>query len=206
MRPAVHILVLAAGASSRMRGRDKLLQPVKGKPLLRMVTDVALATGAPVVVTLPPASDARRKVLAGSAASIVDVPDAAMGMSRSIVRAVAAVSAGDPGPEDGVMILPADMPGFSSKALADLISRFRAEPDLIWRGGTTDGAPGHPTIFPRDLWGELQAVTGDQGGRSVLVRHMDRVRLVPLPGRMAVLDLDTPEDWAAFLGRPAPSA
>lgn len=206
MRPVVHILVLAAGASSRMRGRDKLLQPVRGKPLLRMVTDAALATGAPVVVTLPPASDARRKVLAGSAASIVDVPDAAMGMSRSIVRAVAAVSAGDPGPEDGVMILPADMPGFSSKALADLISRFRAEPDLIWRGGTTDGAPGHPAIFPRDLWGELQAVTGDEGGRSVLVRHMDRVRLVPLPGRMAVLDLDTPEDWAAFLGRPAPSA
>jgi len=35
---------------------------------------------------------------------------------------------------------------------------------------------------------------------------MDRVRLVPLPGQMAVLDLDTPEDWAAYLGRPAPSA
>ena len=206
MRPAVHILVLAAGASSRMRGRDKLLQPVRGKPLLRVVTDVAQATGAPVMVTLPPASDARRMALADTAASIVDVPDAASGMSRSIVRAVAAVSAGDPGPEDGVMILPADMPGFSTKALADLISRFRAEPELIWRGGTTDGTPGHPAIFPRDLWGELQAVTGDEGGRSVLMRHKDRVRLVPLPGRMAVLDLDTPEDWAAFLGRPAPSA
>lgn len=206
MRPAVHILVLAAGASSRMRGRDKLLQPVRGKPLLRLVTDVALATGAPVFVTLPPAADARRSVLAGSAPSIVDVPDAALGMSRSIIRAVAAVSAGNPGPEDGVMILPADMPGFSTKALADLISRFRAEPDLIWRGGTTDGTPGHPAIFPRDLWDELQAVTGDEGGRSVLMRHKDRVRHVPLPGRMAVLDLDTPEDWAAFLGRPAPSA
>lgn len=206
MRPAVHILVLAAGASSRMRGRDKLLQPIRGKPLLRLVTDVALATGAPVIVTLPPVSDARRKVLGESAASIVDVPDAAMGMSRSIARAVTAISAGAPGPEDGIMILPADMPGFSTKALADLISRFRAEPELIWRGGTTDGTPGHPTIFPRDLWGELQAVSGDEGGRSVLARHKDRLRQVPLPGRMAVLDLDTPEDWAAFLGRPAPSA
>jgi len=205
MRPAVHILVLAAGASSRMRGRDKLLQPIRGKPLLRLVTDVALATGAPVVVTLPPASEARRKVLGDSSASIVDVPDAALGMSRSIGRAIAAISAGVVGPEDGIMILPADMPGFSAKALADLISRFRAEPELIWRGGTTDGTPGHPAIFPRDLWGELQAVTGDEGGRSVLARHKDRVRQVPLPGRMAVLDLDTPEDWAAFQGRPAPS-
>ncbi len=205
MRPVVHILVLAAGASSRMGGRDKLLQPIRGKPLLRLATDVALATRAPVIVTLPPGSEARRKVLGESSASIVEVPDAALGMSRSLVRAVTAISAGDPGPEDGIMILPADMPGFSSKALADLISRFRAEPELIWRGGTTDGTPGHPAIFPRDLWGELKAVTGDEGGRSVLARHKDRVRQVPLPGRMAVLDLDTPEDWAAFLDRPAPS-
>jgi molybdenum cofactor cytidylyltransferase len=206
MRPAVHILVLAAGASSRMRGRDKLLQPVKGKPILRLVADRALATGAPVVVTLPPASEARRKVLSNSAATIVDVPDAALGMSRSIVRGVAALLAAETGPEDGVMILPADMPGFSTKALADLISRFRAEPDLIWRGGTVDGRAGHPAIFPRDLWDSLAAVTGDEGGRSVLQRHKDRVRVVPLPGQMAVLDLDTPEDWAAYLGRPVPSS
>ena len=206
MRPDVHILVLAAGASSRMRGRDKLLQPVKGKPILRLVSDLALATGAKVYVTLPPAAEARHKVLADSPVTIVAVPDAALGMSRSIVRGVATVAAADPGPEDGVMILPADMPGFSAKALADLISRFRAEPELIWRGGTTDGMPGHPALFPRDLWDDLQAVTGDEGGRSVLKRHADRLRTVPLPGRMAVLDLDTPEDWAAYLGRPGPSA
>ena len=206
MRPVVHILVLAAGASSRMRGRDKLLQRIKGKPILRLVAETALATGAPVLVTLPSASDARRKAVADTAVTIIDVPDAALGMSRSIARGLSAIGATAHGPEDGVMILPADMPGFSAKALADLISRFRAEPDLIWRGGTTDGRAGHPTIFPRDLWVELAAVTGDEGGRSVLQKHEDRVRVVPLPGQMATLDLDTPEDWAAFLGRPVPSA
>lgn len=204
MRPTVHILVLAAGASSRMRGRDKLLQPVKGKPILRVVAEVALASGAPVLVTLPPLAEARRAVIAGLPLQIVDVPDAAQGMSRSIVRGLAAIA--KPGPEDGVMILPADMPGFSAKALADLISRFRTEPELIWRGGTVDGQPGHPAILPRDLWPELAAVSGDEGGRSVLKRHADRLRQVPLPGRMAVLDLDTPEDWAAYLGQPPGSA
>lgn len=202
MRPTVHILVLAAGASSRMRGADKLLQAVKGRPILRLVAETALASGAPVLVTLPPAAEARRAAVADLAVRVVDIPDAAQGMSRSIVRGLAAVV--DPGPEDGLMILPADMPGFSAKALADLISRFRAEPELIWRGGTTDGTPGHPAIIPRDLWPELAAITGDEGGRSVLKRHADRVRQVPLPGRMATLDLDTPEDWTAFRGRPAP--
>lgn len=205
MPPVVHILVLAAGASSRMRGRDKLVQPILGQPILRRVTEAALATGAPVVVTLPPASDARRAALDGCAATLVEVPDTAEGMSRSIIRGLAEVSAGDPGPQDGLMILPADVPGFSTKAFADLIARFCAAPDLIWRGSTHDGTPGHPAIFPRDLWQELAKITGDEGGRSVLKRHADRVRLLPLPDRMAVLDLDTPEDWAAWFGRPLPS-
>ena len=204
MRPVVHILVLAAGASSRMRGADKLLQPVKGRPILRLVAETALGTGAPVLVTLPPAAAARRAAVEDLPVRLVDVPDAAQGMSRSILRGLSAVA--EPGPEDGLMILPADMPGFSAKALADLISRFRAEPDLIWRGGAMDGTPGHPAIFPRDLWPELGAITGDEGGRSVLKRHQDRVRQVPLPGAMATLDLDTPEDWAAYNGRPPPSA
>jgi molybdenum cofactor cytidylyltransferase len=202
MRPTVHILILAAGASSRMRGSDKLLQPVKGKPILRCVAEAALAASAPVIVTLPPAAEARRSALAGMPVRIVEVPDAALGMSRSIVRGLAELAFA--GPEDGLMILPADMPGFSGKVLADLVSRFRAEPELIWRGGTTDGRPGHPAIFPRDLWAELAEITGDEGGRSVLQRHADRLRQVPLPGNMAVLDLDTPEDWADYLGRPPP--
>lgn len=204
MRPLVHILVLAAGASSRMRGADKLLQPIKGKPILRLVAETAIGSGAPVLVTLPPAAVARRAAVADLPVRLVEVPDAADGMSRSIIRGLSALAGA--GPEDGLMILPADMPGFSAKALADLISRFRAEPDLVWRGGATDGTPGHPAIFPHDLWPELARITGDEGGRSVLKRHKDRVRQVPLPGTMATLDLDTPEDWAAYLTRQAPSA
>lgn len=96
------------------------------------------------------------------------------------------------------MILPADMPEFSTAALSDLIARFRDEPDLIYRGGTVEGQPGHPAIFPRDLWPALQRVTGDEGGRSVLRQNQGRVRVIPLPGPMAILDLDTPEDWAAW--------
>jgi CTP:molybdopterin cytidylyltransferase MocA len=79
-----------------------------------------------------------------------------------------------------------------------LIARLRADPTRILRGGTTDGQPGHPAIFPRDLWPALARVTGDQGGRSVILGNKGRVRVMPLPGQMAVLDLDTPEDWAAW--------
>ncbi|WP_128516651.1 nucleotidyltransferase family protein [Tabrizicola thermarum] len=200
MRPTVHILILAAGASSRMRGVDKLVQPIGGTPILRRVTETALATGSPVTIALPPEAEARREVLHGLTVGTIEVPDAQLGMSRSLVRGVAAVSTAADGTEDGLMVLPADMPGFTPAALTRLVDRFQDSPQRIWRGSTEDGRAGHPIIFPRDLWPDLACVTGDEGGRSVLRAHQERVSALTLPGQMAILDLDTPEDWAAYLG------
>lgn len=199
--PAVHILVLAAGASSRMNGQDKLLLPVGGTPLLCKVVRVAVATGAPVFVALPPESAARREAIAGLPVHIVTVPDAVQGLSRTIARGLAAISARAVGAEDGLMILPGDMPGFDAAALSDLIARFRCEPSLIFRGGTVSGQSGHPVIFPRDLWLELAKLTGDEGGRPLLQKNQSRVRVAPLPDQMAILDLDTPADWTAWRNR-----
>jgi CTP:molybdopterin cytidylyltransferase MocA len=196
MVATVHILILAAGASSRMRGSDKLMQPVDGQPMLRHIAEVALATGSPVAVTLPAYATAREAALAGLPLRLLPVPDASDGMSRSIVRGVQSLA--EAGPAEGLMILPADMPGFTTAALSSLIGQFQTNPTQILRGGTDDGYPGHPAIFPRDLWPALAKVTGDEGGRSVIQGNKDRVRVIPLPGPMALLDLDTPEDWAAW--------
>jgi molybdenum cofactor cytidylyltransferase len=196
MAATVHILILAAGASSRMRGTDKLLQTVGGRPLLRHIAEVALATGSPVAVTLPPDGTARQATLDGLPLRLIPIPDASEGMSRSLVRGVQELTTA--GPEDGLMILPADMPGFTTAALESMIVAFQTDPSCILRGGTIDGQPGHPAIFPRDLWPALASVTGDEGGRSVVQQNKGRVRVIPLPGPMSVLDLDTPEDWAAW--------
>jgi CTP:molybdopterin cytidylyltransferase MocA len=199
MGATVHILILAAGASSRMRGADKLLEPVAGQPMLRHIAAVALGTGSPVTVALPLDQPAREAALDGLAVRRLPVPDAAMGMSRALVRGITAL--GETGPEDGLMVLPADMPGFTTAALFQLIGEFAADPQHILRGGTSDGQPGHPVIFPRDLWSDLARVTGDEGGRAVIQANKGRVRVIPLPGQMATLDLDTPEDWAAWRAR-----
>jgi CTP:molybdopterin cytidylyltransferase MocA len=119
-------------------------------------------------------------------------------MSRSLVRGVQALAAAKL--TDGLMILPADMPGFTTEALQGLVEQFQSDPTRILRGGTHDGQPGHPAIFPREFWPALARVTGDEGGRSVIQQNKDRVRVVPLPGPMSILDLDTPEDWAAWRG------
>lgn len=201
MDVSVIVLILAAGASSRMRGEDKLLQPVGAETLLRRTARVAAATGCPVLVSLPPDRPARAAALEGLAVRPLPVADAASGMSASLRAGVAAARLMVTQSVAGLMILPADMPEFTTAALAGMIAAFREEPDLIWRGVAENGQQGHPAIFPRDLWPDLAKVEGDQGGIGLIRAHPGRVMPYALPGAMASTDLDTPEDWAAWRAR-----
>jgi CTP:molybdopterin cytidylyltransferase MocA len=187
----VLILIPAAGSSSRMRGGDKLLEQVGGVPLLRRQAIMAAAL-APVLVTLPPGRPARAAALKGTGLLMRILPDAAEGMAVSL-RAGARAAQGR-----ALMVLPADMPDIDATDLATLIAEAAARPDAILRGTGADGTPGHPVVFPPDLLPELATLQGDEGARAVLRRHAPRIHPVPLPGRHALTDLDTPEDWAAW--------
>lgn len=195
------IVILAAGRSLRMGWRDKLLEPLGNPPILQVVALRALATGARVIVVLPPDRPARAAVLAGLPVRCVTAEDAAAGMTASLRAGI-----GDARGANGAMILPADMPGLQTADLRRLLDEFAADPTRILRAASDTGQPGHPAIFPADLFADLMALTGDEGGRSVIARHRDRVTLVPLPGDRATLDLDTPDDWAAFRARLEPDA
>jgi len=194
----IAILILAAGASSRMGGRDKLMQDAGGMPLLARVTDRAVATGLPVLVTLPDLDHPRADLVNADAVTLVGVPDWASGMSASIRAGVAAL----PDRTSAVMILPGDMPDLQTVDLLALTRAAHAAPDAIIRAASQDGIPGHPVIFPADLFPELRAVSGDQGGHSVVSAHKTRLHLVELPANRALCDLDTPEDWAAWRTQP----
>ena len=188
-----HILLLAAGLSSRMRGGDKLLETVAGEPLLTRIARAALATGAPVTVTLPPDRPARNAALSGLPVTAVTVADPAQGMSASLTAGLTAIP-----PDRGLLLLLADLPEITAADLSHLLTLWRQEPEAILRGAAEDGTPGHPVCFPPDLRDDLLTLRGDEGARSILIRHRARLRLVPLPGRHATTDLDTPEDWAAW--------
>ncbi len=188
------ILILAAGASSRMAPHDKLTEKVGGQPLLRRTVLRALATGAPVTVVLPPDRPDRQAALAGLPVQSVIARDAQQGMSASLAAGIAAL----PPATTGAMILPGDMPGLTTADLATLLDLFAQDPTRILRGTAADGREGHPALFPASLFPALMALTGDEGGRSVLRANRHLLRLVPLPDDHALLDLDTPEDWAAF--------
>ncbi|TDE38430.1 nucleotidyltransferase family protein [Antarcticimicrobium sediminis] len=197
------ILLLAAGQSRRMRGRDKLMEPVAGTPLLRRMARRACAAGlGPVIVALPPAPHPRHDAVAGLPITPVPVPDLAEGIAASLKRALAAL----PPAAEAVMILLADLPDLTTDDLQTVAAAMGARADtLIWRGATAAGKPGHPVIFARALFDELAALSGDNGAQMVIRRHAEHMALVPLPARHALNDLDTPEDWAAWRAARTPA-
>ncbi|WP_071674972.1 nucleotidyltransferase family protein [Nioella nitratireducens] len=185
----VTLVLLAAGASSRMRGADKLLETVSDEPLLRLMARRAAKAG-PLRVVLPQGHSARRAVLDGIEAEIVETAPGGT-MSDSLAAGVAGLT----GP---VLIVLADMPEVTAHDLHLLIALSRQAPNAILRAAGQDGTAGNPVLFPADLLAELGKIRGDKGARGVLKNHAGRVHLVPLPGDHAVIDLDTPEDWAAW--------
>ena len=46
---------------------------------------------------------------------------------------------------------------------------------------------------------EFARLDGDRGAAEVVKAHREDLADVPLKGRRACEDLDTPEDWAAYL-------
>ncbi|MCC5974062.1 MAG: NTP transferase domain-containing protein, partial [Rubellimicrobium sp.] len=104
MRPPP-VLILAAGRSTRMRGRDKLVERIGDEPLLRRQARIALEVSDRVLVTLPAPDHPRAALLAGLPVSILTPPEAAEGLSGSLRAGVEALPACD-----RFLVLLADLP------------------------------------------------------------------------------------------------
>ena len=194
MAEAPLILLPAAGASSRMGGADKLLQPIDGEAILVRQARRAVATGAPVLVTLPPDRPGRAAALDGVAGvQTALVTNASEGLSASLK--LGATEARRQG-RDLLILLP-DMPEIDTADLRAIVTARGDAP--IARATAEDGTPGHPVLFAWDLLPEFDHLSGDFGAAKVIAAHKDRIRWVPLKGRRACRDLDTPADWAAYL-------
>ena len=192
-RVSLPIILLAAGQSRRMRGRDKLLEVIDGVPLLRLQTEKACAaTSGQILVALPPAPHLRYEALEGLNVTTVAVPDAKEGMNASLRASFAALPKGC----SHAMVLLADLPDLTVADLTKVAQAVSDHPQgKVWRGATQDGAPGHPIIFHHDLFSAFATLQGDTGGKEIITQAKGQIHLVPLPNTHARLDLDTPEAW-----------
>ena len=183
------IVILAAGASSRMRGRDKLFEVVEGTPILTRLVHFAQVCG-DVYVTLPDPNHPRHNLLTGTKAVPIYVPDAADGMSASIKHACAAVMETS---ATGMMILTGDLPDLTEAHFTQVCAEWAKDETRYVQAKDRDGKPGHPVIIPKSGWADIETLQGDIGLRNIL--REERIEYVSFKDYGPTLDLDTPEAW-----------
>jgi molybdenum cofactor cytidylyltransferase len=183
-------VVLAAGRSTRMGGPNKLLAEIAGRPLVRIVVEEALASRAkPVIVVVGHERAEVEKALAGLPVQLVHNPDFAQGLGTSLKAGIAAV----PAEADGTIVCLGDMPQVDASLIDQLITAFDPDRGALIVMPTVEGRRGNPVLWSRRFFPDLMAIEGDVGARHFIGRYSEAVLEVPLEGRAALVDVDTPE-------------
>jgi len=183
-------VVLAAGRSTRMGGPNKLLAEIAHRPLVRIAAEAALASRAwPVIVVAGHQRDEVEKVLAGLPVEVVHNPDFADGLGTSVRAGIAAV----PPEVDGAIVLLGDMPQVDARLIDRLIGAFDPDRGALVVVPTFEGKRGNPVLWSRRFFPDLMAIEGDVGARHLIGRYGEAVAEVPVDGKAALVDVDTPE-------------
>jgi molybdenum cofactor cytidylyltransferase len=186
----VAAIILAAGRSTRMGGPNKLLAELNGKPLVRIVTEQALASKAQgVIVVTGHQAEQVEKALQGLKVKFVRNPDFADGLASSVKAGIAAV----PASADGAVICLGDMPLISAQLIDRLIEAFAPDRGNLIAVPVSDARRGNPVLWSRRFFNELMTLDGDIGARHLIARHGEAVAEVAVEGFGAFLDIDTPQ-------------
>jgi molybdenum cofactor cytidylyltransferase len=200
----IHVVVLAAGASTRF-GSAKQLVRVNGRPLMLSVVSRAVElAGHSVTVVLGANAAELAPLLRHSPASVAINRDWSEGVASSIREGLTHA----PATADGLLITLADQAAVTTEDLRRLAGAWRRDTNSI-AAAQYAGAVGVPAIFPRWCFRELNELRGERGAQALLQRHVDRLVRLPMPS--AELDIDTPEDLLSLeqdaeLRRPQPDS
>ncbi|HEY6530654.1 MAG TPA: NTP transferase domain-containing protein [Acidimicrobiales bacterium] len=176
--------VLAAGGSSRFDDGPKQLVSFRGRPLVVLAVEAALAADVfDVVFVVGGAVDLGTVV--PPEALLLENPDWADGQATSLTVAVRAAEVGG---FDAVVVGLADQPfvgpdDWRTVALADA-----SEPIVA---ASYEGRRGNPVRLAREVWPDLPT-TGDEGARRLMAVRPELVAEVACPGD--AVDIDTRED------------
>jgi CTP:molybdopterin cytidylyltransferase MocA len=189
-------LVLAAGASSRF-GSQKLLAPLRGRPVLQHVLDTLADAGiADVAVVLGADAAAMEHALDWRAERRVINPRPQDGLSSSL-RVGLDAAAQDPATE-AVLITLGDQPELGRDVVRAVIEAARTTELPFVRARYADDDAPNPVLVRRAGWARTAGIAGDRGLGPLLAAHPELVAEVGVSG--ANPDVDTRDDLERLSG------
>lgn len=199
-------LILAAGRGRRFGGGSKMLAGVDGRPVLRHAVEAALASRLdPVIVVLGAGAEAGLKAIEGiddPRLRVVFNPAWASGKASSFEVGLREVPAEAP----GVVALLGDMPRVTTWLIDRVLSEFELSGRLCFPtyAGPDGPTKGHPTAYPRELFGEIGALVGDDTAMAAVRRHWSESVRIPLDDASTQADIDTERDLELLKVAPEP--
>lgn len=179
-------VILASGNSARF-GKNKLLVPVQGKPMIERAFEAVPAQALSDVVVITQYEDI--EALAGRFGfRCVRNRSPELGLSHSVRLGTLALRECC----DGILYQVADQPWLKRESVSRMLEVFRAHPGSIV-SMSCGGRRGNPCVFPKTCFDELCRLTGDRGGRAVIEGNGHPLILFEAAGA-ELADIDTPED------------
>jgi molybdenum cofactor cytidylyltransferase len=192
-RPSTAIIILAAGASTRM-GRPKQLLRYGGHTLLRKAAEVAAASICrPLLVVLGAYVGQLHSEIDDLPAQQVMNERWGEGMGSSIRAGLEALELSDrEHVTDSVVLMLCDQPFVTAAVINNLVTAFRSNGKGIVASeyGETVGVP---AVFGRETFAELTKMSSTAGAKHIIAAHAPDVVRVPFP--KGNTDIDTPEDY-----------
>jgi molybdenum cofactor cytidylyltransferase len=187
-------IVLAGGKSSRM-GRPKALLPIGPgldtffDRITRTLSDAGIDD---IVVVVGADADAiRSEVRPLRGVRIVDNPDHERGQLTSLV---AGLRSFDLASAKAALVTLIDVPLVTPATVRTLIAVQRERDAPVVRP-VSGGRHGHPVIFGRALFDELQRADPAHGAKTVVHAHAADTIEVPIDDEGAFTDIDTREEY-----------
>lgn len=186
----ISILILAAGASSRMKGKAKQLLPWKDTTLLGHAVEQARKVSDSVTVVLGANAELIQNAIPGTVESIHN-SDWETGMGSSISTGIKHNLKENPS-ADGILIMLVDQPLLDARYLNQLQNEFKKDMSKI--AATAYGEKiGVPAIFPKHLFLELTQLSGNVGARQIIKSHKTQTTVLQPEGQE--IDIDTIETY-----------
>ena len=192
-------IVLAGGKSSRM-GRPKALLPIRPteETFFDRVTRTLLEAGLSdvIVVVGADANAIRSAVNPRSGVRIVDNPDHEQGQLTSLLAGLRAI---DTERATAMLVTLIDVPLVSAATVRTLVATQHDHSAAIVRP-VSNGRHGHPVIFGRQVFAELQRADPAHGAKPIVRAHAAEMIEVPVDDEGAFIDIDTPEEYERIMG------
>lgn len=191
-------IILAAGFSSRMEGKNKLTLELEGKKIIEHVITAAQESNLDELVIVYKDDEIKHIATQYNLRAIYN-ENSANGMSTSLKIGVNSLSKNS----KACLFLLGDMPFVRSKTInillkeASKLTKDYLEESIIVP--FYNGERGNPVIFGKRYYEEILQNTGDLGAREIMKKNPQAIVKVDISDNYENIDIDTPEKYKSIL-------